>query len=66
MSVAEAIRFDMLKKDATAAMSQMSRSLNPASRSLARSGSSTLCGASARSQAKSSIALCRGDRRAAR
>ena len=33
MSVAEAIRFDMLKKAATAAMSQMSRSLKPARRS---------------------------------
>ena len=37
MSTAEAMRFDMLKNDATAAMSQMSRSVKPASRSAARS-----------------------------
>ncbi len=44
MSVAEATRFDMLKKPATAAMSQMSRSVKPARRSRSRSPSSTLQG----------------------
>ena len=38
MSVADATRFDMLKKAATAPMSQMSRSVKPARRNVSRSG----------------------------
>ena len=41
MSVAEATRFDILKKLATAAMSQISRSLKPARRKAARSHTSS-------------------------
>src|SRR5215475_13655200 len=65
MSVALATRFDMLKKPATAAMSQMSRAENPALRSAARSASSIAHGSAVSLTAKSSMARSRGERRGA-
>src|SRR3954452_12168510 len=65
MSTAEAMRFDMLKNDATAAMSQMSRSLKPSSLNSSRSASSTSHGVSVSATAKSSMARWRGSRSAA-
>ncbi len=46
MSVAAATRFDMLKKAAVEAMSQMSRSEKPAARRATRSASSIFAGVS--------------------
>src|SRR6516164_3605453 len=66
MSVAEAMRFDILKKPATAAMSQMSRSEKPAWRTVLRSDSSIPHGSAVNFMAKSSIARCRRSSRAAR
>src|SRR6185295_8836410 len=56
MSVADATRFDMLKKPTMAEMSQMSRSVNPTRRSRSRSPSSTLQGEAVSLTVKSSIA----------
>lgn len=66
MSVALAMRFDMAKKPATAAMSQMSRSEKPLPRSAARSASSIAHGSTVSFQAKSSMARVRGSSLAAR
>ncbi len=66
MSTAEAMRFDMLKKLATAEMSHRSRSEKPASRRASRSSSSMVQGASVSATAKSSMARWRGERSAAR
>ncbi len=66
MSIAAATRFDMLKNAAVEAMSQMSRSEKPASRSAARSASTILAGSSVSLTANSSIAFCLGERSAAR
>src|SRR3974390_190149 len=57
MSVAKAMRFDMLKKPATAAISQMSRSVKPASRSALRSASSISHGCAFNFTAKSLAVL---------
>ena len=66
MSLAEAMRFDMLKKAAVAAMSQMSRSVQPALRNMARSASTMRSGASVMTVANSSMARCLGVSSAAR
>lgn len=66
ISTAAATRFDMLKKAAVEAMSQMSRSLKPACRSAARSASTIFAGYSVSLTANSSIARWRSGRSAAR
>jgi molybdopterin/thiamine biosynthesis adenylyltransferase len=66
ISVADATRFVMLKKPATAAMSHTSRSEKPERRSVARSSSSMSHGSAVSLTAKSSMARWRFDNRAAR
>ena len=60
------MRLDMLKKLATAAMSQMSRLEKPAARKISRSASSVAAGSSVIFTAKSSIARSRADHGCAR
>jgi hypothetical protein len=66
MSIAAARRFDMLKKAAVEAMSQISRSEKLTLRSAARSLYSIFAGSSVSLAEKSSIALWRGESAAAR